>query len=68
MITQSYNLKVAGEMKMEKSFITVLKEMFSLKADSASHDEIRDRLIGGGQITGTNMCADLRHDHSVGWT
>ena len=53
---------------MEKSFITVLKEMFSLKADSASHDEIRDRLIGGGQITGTNMCADLRHDHSVGWT
>ncbi len=30
--------------------------MFSLKADSASHEEIRDRLISGGQITGTNMC------------
>ncbi len=41
---------------MQKSFITVLKEMFSLKADSASHAEIRDRLISGGQITGTNMC------------
>ncbi len=41
---------------MQKSFVSVLKEMFSLKADSASHDEIRDRLIGGGQITGTNMC------------
>ena len=30
--------------------------MFSLKADTASHEEIRDRLISGGQITGTNMC------------
>ncbi len=41
---------------MQKSFKSILKEMFSLKADTASHDEIRDRLIGGGKITGTNMC------------
>lgn len=34
----------------------MLKKMFSLKEDTASHEEIRDRLISGGQITGTNMC------------
>lgn len=30
--------------------------MFSLKEDAASHEEIRDRLLSGGKITGTNMC------------
>ena len=35
---------------------TILGNMFSLKADGASHEEIRDRLLSGGQITGTNMC------------
>ena len=35
---------------------TLLKNMFSLKADTASHEEIRERLLSGGQITGTNMC------------
>ena len=35
---------------------TILNNMFSLKADTASHEEIRDRLLSGGQITGTNMC------------
>lgn len=35
---------------------TVVKNMFSLKADTASHEEIRERLIAGGKITGTNMC------------
>ncbi len=34
----------------------VLRDMFSLKADTASHEEIRDRLLSGGVITGTNMC------------
>ncbi len=34
----------------------VLKKMFSLKADAASHEEIRERLLSGGVITGTNMC------------
>lgn len=33
-----------------------LKKAFSLKEDSASHEEIRSRLLDGGQITGTNMC------------
>lgn len=35
---------------------TILKNMFSLKADAASHEEIRERLMEGGKITGTNMC------------
>lgn len=43
------------EIKVEKTK-TVLRNMFSLKADTASHEEIRDRLLSGGQITGTNMC------------
>ena len=33
-----------------------LKKAFSLKEDSASNEEIRTRLLEGGQITGTNMC------------
>lgn len=35
---------------------TALKRMFSLKEDAATHEEIRDRLLSGGKITGTNMC------------
>ena len=35
---------------------TIFKNMFSLKADVASHEEIRERLLQGGKITGTNMC------------
>ena len=35
---------------------TVVSNMFSLKEDTASHEEIRDRLLSGGKITGTNMC------------
>ncbi|WP_458456701.1 DUF389 domain-containing protein [Methanobrevibacter sp.] len=33
-----------------------VKKAFSLSADSASNDEIRTRLMDGGQVTGTNMC------------
>ena len=33
-----------------------IKKAFSLSEDSASHDEIRTRLLDGGQVTGTNMC------------
>ncbi len=33
-----------------------LQNMFSLQEDAASHEEIRERLLGGGKITGTNMC------------
>ena len=35
---------------------TTFKNMFSLKADTATHEEIRVRLLQGGKITGTNMC------------
>lgn len=33
-----------------------IKKAFSLSEDSASNDEIRTRLLDGGQVTGTNMC------------
>lgn len=33
-----------------------IRKAFSLSEDSASHEEIRTRLLDGGQITGTNMC------------
>ena len=33
-----------------------IKKMFSLSEDSASHDEIRSRVLDGGKTTGTNMC------------
>lgn len=32
-----------------------LRAMFSLKADGASHEEIQNRLLSGGVITGTNL-------------
>ncbi len=32
-----------------------IKRIFSISEDAASHDEIRDRLLSGGQVTGTNM-------------
>ena len=30
--------------------------MFSISADSASHEEIKQRLLDGGRVSGTNMC------------
>ena len=33
-----------------------VKKAFSLSEDSASHEEIRERLMDGGKLTGTNMC------------
>ncbi len=33
-----------------------IKKTFSLSEDSASHEEIRSRLLDGGKVTGTNMC------------
>ena len=33
-----------------------IRKAFSLKEDSASHEEIRKRLLDGGKVTGTNMC------------
>ena len=41
---------------MEEPKPTVMvKKIFSLTEDSASHEEIRDRLLSGGRVTGTNM-------------
>lgn len=33
-----------------------IREAFSLSEDTASHEEIRSRLMDGGQVTGTNLC------------
>ena len=33
-----------------------IRKAFSLSEDSASHEEIKERLLDGGKITGTNMC------------
>ncbi|MBQ8928672.1 MAG: DUF389 domain-containing protein [Oscillospiraceae bacterium] len=33
-----------------------LRKAFSLTEDTASHEEIKQRIISGGQVTGTNMC------------
>lgn len=33
----------------------ILKDAFSLENDTANHEEIRSRLIDGGQVTGSNM-------------
>ena len=45
------SLKEQNETMKEK-----VRKAFSLSADSASHEEIRERLLDGGQLTGTNMC------------
>ncbi len=34
----------------------VIRRVFSLAEDKASNEEIRDRLLSGGKVTGTNMC------------
>ena len=39
-----------------KSAKAFLSRTFSITEDAASHEEIRDRLLSGGKITGTNMC------------
>ncbi|MBR3214585.1 MAG: hypothetical protein IKF79_08780 [Methanosphaera sp.] len=33
-----------------------IQKAFSLKGDSAPDEQIRSRLLDGGQVTGTNMC------------
>ena len=37
-------------------FRYALKHAFRLSEDSASHEEIKKRILSGGQVTGTNMC------------
>ena len=33
-----------------------IRKIFTLSEDMAPHEEIRSRLLDGGQVTGTNMC------------
>lgn len=39
-----------------KSIREVVRGAFSITEDTASYDEIRDRLMDGGRVTGTNLC------------
>ncbi len=41
---------------MQQPFRSVIRAAFSLKEDTASHEEIRERIIGNGKVTGTNLC------------
>ena len=41
---------------MQKPFQEVLRGAFSLREDMAPHAEIRDRIMDGGKVTGTNLC------------
>lgn len=44
-------------MENQKETITEkFKRIFSITDDSASHSEIRTRILDGGKVTGTNMC------------
>ncbi|MDO5155590.1 MAG: DUF389 domain-containing protein [Eubacteriales bacterium] len=38
------------------SFGEIFGEMFSIKKDVANKEQIRDNLVGGGRVSGTNMC------------
>ena len=41
--------------RKKETVIETIKKGFSLKEDSASHEEIHMRLLDGGKVTGTNM-------------
>ena len=41
---------------MKMTVKEILKDAFSLESDTANYEEIRTRLVEGGQVTGTNMC------------
>lgn len=41
---------------MKMTVKEILKDAFSLESDTANYEEIRTRLVDGGQVTGTNMC------------
>ena len=57
MIIKNWGTGNMGEIKDQNETIKEkIRKAFSLKEDSASHEEIRARLLDGGQITGTNMC------------
>ena len=39
-----------------KNIKKIISEAFSIREDTASHQEIRDRLLSAGKVTGTNLC------------
>lgn len=39
-----------------KEFTRTIKKAFDLHEDTATHEEIQQRILSGGQVTGTNMC------------
>ena len=41
--------------KERENLRTVFRKMFSITEDAASNEEIRDRILSGGKVTGTNM-------------
>ena len=43
-------------MENQKEITEKFKRIFSITDDSASHSEIRTRILDGGKVTGTNMC------------
>ncbi len=43
------------DLMQKEKVTTTIKRIFDIKADSATNDEIRNRLMSGGQVTGTNM-------------
>lgn len=45
-----------GKHKLQEEWKSITRAMFSITEDTASHEEIRDRLYSGGKISGTNMC------------
>lgn len=42
------------KIKKHKSFKQLVKSLFSIRDDVASHEEIKARIMAGGRITGTN--------------
>ena len=49
-------MKSRNEIERDRETLRmVLKKMFSITEDAADNDEIRDRILSGGRITGTNM-------------
>lgn len=47
---------MTAEENKKETITEKIRRIFSLKEDSASNNEIRTRLLDGGQVTGTNMC------------
>lgn len=39
-----------------KEFTHTIQKAFDLHEDTATHEEIQQRILSGGQVTGTNMC------------